>query len=335
MSIGNCQSDHQPSPTGILLIQLGTPDAPTPEALRPYLRQFLSDPRVIEASGWKWWLVLNLIILRKRPAESAAKYKRIWDPVTGSPLLHWAKRQTQLLQEALPNVPVRFGMQVGNPSVASVVSEMIRSGVERLIVLPMYPQYSAATVASATDVLFKALMKERRVPALRVIPSYYEHPAYIDAMAAVIQDDLARLPWKPDHHLLSFHGIPVQYVERGDPYPQHVEGTTRLLIEKLGWPSGSWTQTYQSRFGRDEWLQPYTEEKLKELALAGAKRVFVVMPGFTADCLETLDEIGFEAREAFRRAGGEELRACPCLNEHPKWIEAMMTMIKQEGAGWL
>src|SRR5580765_8480550 len=196
--------------TGVLLIQLGTPDAPTKQALRPYLRQFLGDRRIIEVPKWKWWPILQLILLR-RPQISAAKYARIWDPRRGSPLLQWTRRQTEELAKILPGVPVRFGMQVGNPSVATVVDDMIRRGIERIIVVPMYPQYSATTTASATDVLFHALMKQRRVPALRIVPPYYEHPAYIDAVAALIADELKKMPWQPDHFLISFHGIPVRY----------------------------------------------------------------------------------------------------------------------------
>jgi ferrochelatase len=321
--------------TGVLLIQLGTPDAPTPRALRPYLRQFLGDPRVIEAPRLKWWFVLNLFILPFRPKQSAAKYQRIWDPQSGSPLLHWTRRQTEELQRLLPDVPVRFGMQVGNPAVGEVVAALIKDGVERLIVLPMYPQYSATTTASATDVLFAALMKQRRVPALRIVPPYYDHPAYLDAVTAVVRDDLARLPWGPQHYLLSFHGIPIQYARRGDPYATHVKRTTAQLVQRLGWPRGMWTQSFQSLFGRDRWLRPYTEEKLRELAGKGVKRVFVAMPGFTADCLETLDEIGHEARAAFLAAGGEQLRACPCLNDYPAWIRALHTLVTEEGCGWI
>ena len=318
---------------GILIIQLGTPDAPTADALRPYLKQFLGDPRVIENPPWYWPLVFRLI-LRRRPAQSAAKYARIWDSKTGSPLLHWTKRQTELLQAKLPDVPVRFGMQVGNPPVAKTVSEMIRAGVDRLIVLPMYPQYSATTTASATDVLFKALMNERRVPAVRVVPPYYQHPAYLDAMSAIIREELAKLPWKPDHHVLSFHGIPKRYATAGDPYATHVKRTTAGLVERLGWPRDSWTQTFQSLFGREVWLKPYTDEVLERLARAGKKKVFVALPGFTADCLETLDEIGNESRAVFLHAGGEALHACPCLNDHPAWIEAMDTIVREEGQNW-
>jgi ferrochelatase len=321
--------------SAVLLIQLGTPDAPTPAALRRYLRQFLSDPRVIETPRLAWWFILNLFILPIRPSRSAAKYRRIWDEKEGSPLLTITRRQTDALQRLLPNTPVRFGMQVGNPSVASVVRELIGLNVDRLIVLPMYPQYSATTNASATDVLFQALMHERRVPAVRIVPPFYDHPAYLDAVTTVLQEELAKLAWVPDHKILSFHGIPIKYVERGDPYATHVKRTTEQLVKRLGWQPDSWTQTFQSLFGRDEWLKPYTEETLKQLAAVGKKRVFIAMPGFTTDCLETLDEIGNEAREAFQHAGGEELHRCPCLNDHPAWVEAMRTLIMQERQGWV
>jgi len=320
---------------GVLLIQLGTPDAPTPQALRRYLRQFLGDPRVIEAPRLLWWFILNLRILPSRPKQSAAKYRRIWDARTGSPLLHLTRLQTEALQRLLPGVPVRFGMQVGNPPVADVVRGMIEAGVDRLIVLPMYPQYSATTTASATDVLFQALMKERRVPALRVVPPYYDHPAYIDAVVTVIREELTKLLWEPDHFVLSFHGIPVKYVQRGDPYAKHVERTTQLLLQRLGWRAGKWTQSFQSLFGRDLWLQPYTDATLKRLAGQGIKRVFVATPGFTTDCLETIDEIGYEARELFLHAGGERLHQCRCLNDHPAWIEGMRTLVVEQGQGWI
>lgn len=323
---------HSPA---ILLIQLGTPDAPTAAALRPYLRQFLSDPRVIEAPRLLWWLILNLRILPSRPRESAAKYQRIWDAEHGSPLLHYTRRQVAALQERFPQVPVRFGMQVGNPSVGSVVRELIAGGVDRLLVLPMYPQYSATTTASATDVLFHALTRERRVPALRIVPPYYGHPAYIEAMATVMREQLAKLPEPPDHYLLSFHGIPIKYAQRGDPYATHVKRTTALLAARLGWPRAAWTQSFQSLFGKDRWLKPYTEDTLRALAQRNKRRVFVALPGFTVDCLETLDEIGNEAREVFHHAGGETLHVCPCLNDHPAWIDAMRVLLSEEGNGWL
>lgn len=321
--------------TGILLIQLGTPDAPTKPALKRYLRQFLSDPRVIEAPRLLWWLILNLLILPRRPKDSAAKYARIWDEQTGSPLMHYTKRQTELLQQAMPDVPVRFGMMIGNPPLADTVNEFIAQGVDRLIVLPMFPQYSATTYAAATDVLFKALMNVRRVPTIRVVPPYYDHPAYIHAMATVVQEELQRLPWQPDYYVYSFHGIPQKYAQKGDNYATHVVRTTRALQERLQFPKGRWTQTYQSLFGRDEWLKPYTDATLEKLAQQGAKKVFVMLPGFTADCLETIDEIGNESSEHFLHAGGEALHRCPCLNDHPAWIAAMKQIITDEGQGWL
>jgi ferrochelatase len=321
--------------TGVLLIQLGTPDAPTAAAVRRYLRQFLGDPRVIEAPRLLWWLILNTQILPTRPARSAAKYQRIWHPETGSPLLYYTRLQAERLQEHLAPNPVRFAMQVGNPSVAKVVRELIEAGIDRLIVMPMYPQYSATTTGSALDALFQALMKERRVPALRVVPPYYEHSAYISAVTTVIRETLSRLSREPEHYIISFHGIPLKYVERGDPYPAHVARTTELLIEELCWPQEMWTGSFQSLFGKDIWLQPYTEDVLRQVANRGVKRVFVATPGFTADCLETIDEIGFEGREVFRQAGGEELVQCPCLNDHPAWIVAMKAMIEDEGRGWL
>lgn len=321
--------------TGILLIQLGTPDAPTAPAVRRYLRQFLGDPRVVDVPPWKWWWILNLFILPFRPAQSAKKYARIWDKETGSPLMHYTKRQTEELQKRFPNLPVRFAMQVGNPNVSAVVPEMIRAGVERLLVLPMYPQYSATTTASATDALFKVLQQEKRVPALRIVPPHYEHPAYLDALTTIIREEQAKLGWEPDHYLMSFHGIPIRYAQEGDPYARHVKKTTYALVERLGWPKGRWTQTFQSLFGREEWLKPYLDNKLEELAKSGVRKVFVALPGFTVDCLETIDEIGLESREVFEKAGGHELHRCPCLNDHPAWISAMETLLREEGQGWL
>ncbi|HEY1186116.1 MAG TPA: ferrochelatase [Gemmata sp.] len=321
--------------TGLLLIQLGTPDAPTAEALKPYLRQFLSDPRVIENQGWKWKLILNLFILRSRPAESAAKYARVWDAKTGSPLLHYTVQQTKLLQEHFPNNPVRFGMIVGNPPLRATVNEMIASGVTRIVALPMFPQYSATSFASATDALFTALTKVRRVPAVRVVPPYYDHPGYLDALEATVRDDLAKLPWEPEHIVVSFHGIPQKYSQAGDPYATHVVRTTQALVKRMGWKRSYWTQTYQSRFGRSAWLKPYTDDVLAGLAKRGTKCVYVALPGFTADCLETIDEIGRESLEVFEHAGGEHLKAGTCLNDHPKWIEGMARILRDEGRGWL
>ena len=321
--------------TGLLLIQLGTPDAPTYRGLFPYLRQFLSDRRVIEVPKPVWTPLLYGFILPFRSGASAAKYRRIWSPETGSPLMHYTVRQTELLRQHFPDTPVRFGMMVGNPPVRDAVREMVSAGVDRLVALPMFPQYSATTSASATDALFGALTKERRVPAVRVVPPYYDHPAYLDALVANFHDDLAGLGWEPDHVVISFHGIPQSYAQKGDPYATHVTRTTQALVKRLGWSRGYWTQTYQSRFGKSPWLKPYTDDVLESLAKKGVKRVYVLLPGFTADCLETIDEIGHESREVFLHAGGEKLHNGRCLNDHPRWIEAMARIVRDEAAGWL
>ncbi|QDU22062.1 ferrochelatase [Urbifossiella limnaea] len=321
--------------TGLLLVQLGTPDAPTYRGLFPYLRQFLSDRRVIEVPRPVWVPLLYGFILPFRSGASAAKYRRIWSPDTGSPLMHYTTRQAALLQEHFPDTPVRFGMMVGNPSVRDAVRQMIESGVDRLVALPMFPQYSATTSASATDALFGALMKERRVPAVRVVPPYYDHPAYVDAVVTNLRDDIAGLGWEPEHVVISFHGIPQKYAQKGDPYATHVVRTTQALVKRMGWSRSYWTQTYQSRFGKSPWLKPYTDDVLERLAKRGVRRVYVLLPGFTADCLETIDEIGHESREVFLHAGGEMLHNGRCLNDHPRWIEAMARIVRDEAAGWM
>ena len=321
--------------TGILVIQLGTPDAPTKKALKPYLKQFLSDPRVIEVPKIIWWPILNGPILLTRPKSSAEKYARVWDAETGSPLMHYTKRQVELLQERFPDTPVRFGMQVGNPRLDDVIKGMVKEGFDRIIAIPMYPQYSATTTASATDILFTTLTKVRRVPAIRVVPPHYDHPAYIHALATIVRQDIAKLDWEPEHFVITFHGIPKKYAQRGDPYATQCVRTTQLLVKELGWSRDMWTRTFQSRFGPQAWLKPYTDDVLEDLGKKGVKRVMCILPGFTSDCLETIDEIGHESEEVFHEHGGEKLRACPCLNDHPKWIDALETILREEGAGWL
>ena len=341
--------------TGILLLQLGTPDAPTAAGLRPYLKQFLADPRVIETrpavrnyltpgltraarsapARWVWDLILNTVIVPFRSPKSAAKYRRIWSDATGSPLLHHTRRQTALLQERFPNAKVAFGMTYGNPSVEEAVIDMMAAGVDRIVAVPMYPQYSATTTAASTDAFFKVLLRLRVVPAVRTVPPHYLHPAYLDAVQAVVTDDLAALGWEPDHFLFSFHGIPRKYVQRGDPYATHCVRTTHALVERFGFSRGQWSRSFQSRLGREPWLTPYTEDAVKALAKRGVKRLAVILPGFTADCLETVDEIGNEAGEEFVHAGGERLRSVPCLNDHPRWIDALEQMVREEGAGWV
>lgn len=321
--------------TGILIVQLGTPDAPETAPLRRYLRQFLSDKRVVDFPDWLWQPILQIILL-VRPSRSAEKYRRIWDPVTGSPLMHYTKRQTELLKRRFPDLVLEFGMQIGNPPLADVLAEMIRKGVERLLVLPMYPQYSVTTTASAYDSLFKACLKENRVPAIRVVPPYFNHDAYIQAITGIMREDLAKLSWEPDHFLISFHGIPKRYCQQyKDPYATHVKSTTWRIVREMGWSKPKWTQSFQSLFGREVWLKPYTDDVLVELAKKGVKKVYAITPGFTADCLETVDEIAHESLEVFREAGGEELHLCPGLNDHTLWIDAMERILREEGTGWL
>ncbi len=321
--------------TGVLLIQVGTPDAPEPGPVRRYLKQFLSDRRVVDLNWFPWIPILQIILLF-RPGRSAAKYRRIWDPVTGSPLRHHTTNQMKAMRVRFPDLVVEYGMQYGNPGVGGVVDRMIRQGVERLIVMPMYPQYSMTTTAGATDVLFRELLKQVRVPAIRVVPPYYDHPAYIGAVTAIMREDLAQLPWSPEHFLISFHGIPIRYCQkRKDPYATHVKTTTRAITQEMGWKRSQWTQAFQSIFGREVWLKPNTDTILEELAKNGVKKVYALTPGFTADCLETVDEIAHESLEAFHLAGGECLRLCPGLNDHPVWLDAMETIIRHEGQGWL
>lgn len=315
-------------PIGVLLLQLGTPDDPSVPAVRRYLAEFLADPRVIETNRLLWRVLLHGVILRTRPRKSADKYRRIWSSDTGMPLLYHTRRQAELLQASLgEGYLVRFAMRYGNPSIASVVKEMLRAGVRELVALPKYPQYSATSTASAADALFSALQGERYVPSVRFISDYCDHPAYVQASVELMEEELARLPWEPDHYVLTYHGIPQSYAKKGDPYAAQVQRTTRALVREMGWPQGTWSRTYQSLFGRAAWLKPYTEDWLLHLARQGKKRVFIATPGFTADCLETIDEVGRELREVFLHAGGEALHRCPCLNSHPRWIAAMAALV--------
>ncbi len=321
---------------GVLLIQLGTPDAPTVRSVRRYLREFLGDPRVIEAPRLIWWFVLNFRVLPFRSFSSAAKYARIWHPETGSPLLHYTRRQAILLQETLGDqYLVRFGMRYGNPPISLAVTELTAAGADRIVVLALYPQYSATTTASAYDALFRDLQQRRVVPSIRLVPPFYADPLYIDAVAQRVRETLRQAGSMPEKFIFSYHGIPLSYVRKGDPYPEHVQTTSRLLAEALRLRDDDWLIAYQSRFGRAVWLQPYLEELLAELAREGIRRVLVVQPGFTTDCLETIDEVGYEAAQWFRQHGGTELIRCPCLNDHPSWIKALATLVRREACHWI
>jgi len=320
---------------GVLMIQLGTPDEPTPAAVRRYLREFLSDRRVIEEPPLKWWFVLNCFILPRRSKESAAKYARIWDPQTGSPLLHITRLQAAAVERSLPGgFAVQVGMRYGEPSIESALGQLISTGIDRIVVLPMYPQYSAASTGTACDKLFDALRKRRLVPSIRVVPPFFDHAGYVRAQASLVRAELSRLDRPPDKIVFSFHGYPVDFVRKGDPYQEQAETTAKLLARGLDLSDDDWMLTYQSRFGRQLWIEPFTEETLCQLARDGARRVLVASPGFTTDCLETIDEVGREVAESFRAAGGEQFIRCPCLNDSPAWIDAMTELVLTESRGW-
>ncbi len=314
-------------PAGVLLANLGTPDSPAPADVRRYLAEFLSDPRIVERPRWLWKPVLHGIILRVRPRRAAKAYRRIWTE-EGSPLLTIGREQAHRLQARLgPDVPVALGMRYGHPSIASALQELRRKGVRRIVVLPLYPQYSATTTGSTFDAVSAELTGWREVPGLHFVNRYHAHPAYLDALAASIREAWTEQP--PGERLLfSFHGLPQRYAAAGDPYPAECEATAAAVAERLELPPHRWLLTYQSRFGPEEWLQPYTDETLKRLAAEGVRSVDVVAPGFAADCLETLEEIAMENRDIFREAGGETYRYIPALNARPDHIEMMARIVE-------
>lgn len=323
--------------TGVLLINVGTPSAPTPTAVRHYLKQFLSDPRVIENQGLSWKLVLYGIILRTRPAKSAAAYKHIWTD-SGSPLLVVSQQQARMLESALQsqcNHPVRveIGMGYGSPSVESALARLWEAGADRLLVVPLYPQYAAATVGSAFDAVARCLEQSRWVRPLKFVSGYFDHAAYIEALAESLQDYWSR-NGKGDRLLVSFHGLPRTAVAQGDPYEQHCLVTARLLWERLGMPVSQRHLAYQSRFGKSEWLTPYADEVLSDWGRSGVAKVDVICPGFAADCLETLEEIGDEYAEVFRAAGGTQLNYVPALNDRPAHIRALAEVALSHLGDW-
>ncbi len=321
---------------GVLLVNLGTPDAPTTPALRRYLAQFLSDPRVVEIPRALWWLILHGVILRLRPRASAAKYRKIWLR-EGSPLAVWTARQANMLRsyvgERGPLVEVRWAMRYGEPAIGTALDALCAEGATRVLVFPAYPQYSAATTASVIDDVADWARRTRRVPELRFVNHYHDDPAYIEALAAQV-----RKHWQREGRgrklVMSFHGMPARTLRLGDPYYCECQKTGRLLAEKLLLEDGDWRVTFQSRFGRAEWLQPYTEPTLKALAKGGAEGVDVICPGFAADCLETLEEIAIEARAAFLSAGGKSFHYIPCLNNSPEGMKAMSGVAVRHLQGW-
>ena len=322
---------------GVLLVNLGTPDAATKPALRRYLKEFLSDPRVIEVPQWIWWFILNGIILNTRPGKSAKAYKKVWTE-NGSPLLNYSLKQKAAIQQTLnvdldSNVIVDIAMRYGNPSIESVLNKMREQNVNKLLVFPLYPQYSAATTASTFDAVSQVLKTWRLVPEFRFIQHYHDYDVYVSALVESIRRHWAEYG-KPDKLLFSYHGIPKDYFLAGDPYHCECYKTTRLVVEQLGLNETEYMLCFQSRFGPREWLQPYTDISLQELAAQGIQHVQVICPGFSADCLETLEEIDIQNRDYFLSAGGSEFSYIPALNENTDHIEALVSIIKQHAQGW-
>jgi ferrochelatase len=322
--------------TAVLLVNLGTPDAPTPSAVRRYLAEFLSDPRVVEIPKPIWWLILHGIILRVRPAKSAAKYASIWME-HDSPLRHWTKQQAIGLQAALDaaghKVAVRYAMRYGNPSMAQELDQLKAEGATRILVLPLYPQYSGTTTASVSDAVFDWGKQQRVIPELRFVNRYHDHDGYICMLGNRVRES-----WKktgqPQVLVMTFHGVPERTLTLGDMYHCECLKTARLLAENLGLSKEQYRVTFQSRFGKAKWLQPYTEPTLIALAKAGIERVDVICPGFTSDCLETLEEIDMEAREAFIHAGGKAFNYIPCPNDNLEWIGVLRNIAEQHLSGW-
>jgi len=323
---------------GVLIVNLGTPDGTDYTSMRRYLREFLTDKRVIEWSPWKWYPILFGIVLNTRPGKVGKAYELIWNKdLNESYLRTYTRNQSDRLSEALkdlPDVTVDWGMRYGQPSIASRVEALKAAGCDRILVFPLYPQYAAATTATVNDKAFETLLKMRWQPALRTVPPYHDEPAYIEALANSVTSHLATLDWEPEIILTSFHGIPMSYFKKGDPYHCQCLKTARLLREKLGFSKEKLMVTFQSRFGPEEWLQPYTDKTVERLAREGIKRIAVMNPGFVSDCLETLEEIAVQAEETFHHAGGEKFSHIPCLNDSPGGIAVLEKVIRRELQGW-
>jgi protoporphyrin/coproporphyrin ferrochelatase len=324
---------------GVLLLNLGTPDATTYWAMRRYLKEFLSDRRVIELNPLVWWPILNLVVLSKRPFTSGEAYRSIWNRERDeSPLRTITRAQSEKIEALFqkdPRIEVDWAMRYGKPSINSRLEALQSKGCDRILLFPLYPQYAAATTATACDKAFDALKTMRRQPAIRVVPPYFDDPGYIQALASSTRASLAALDFEPEIVIASFHGLPKAYLEKGDPYYCHCAKTTRLLGEALDWPKERLLLTFQSRFGSAEWLQPYTADTIEHLARTGVKRLAVITPGFSADCIETLEEMGIRGAETFHEYGGEKFAALPCLNASPESIAALSGIIGRELSGWL
>lgn len=326
---------------GVLLANLGTPDGYDYWSMRRYLNEFLSDKRVVDISDWIWQPLLQLVILTRRPHTSGANYRKIWNHAQDeSPLLTITKAQTAAIAAALYDicgdaVIVDFAMRYGNPSTASKVRKLVEAGCEKILFFPLYPHYAGATSATANDAFFAALTREKRQPTARVVAEYFDSPLYIDALARSVERAYAGLDHRPDVLVTSYHGMPKRYLTEGDPYHCQCAKTTRLLRERLGWQPGAIEVSFQSVFGREEWLRPYTVEHVAALARSGKKRIAVMAPAFSADCIETLEEINGEIRESFLHAGGETFTYIPCLNDEPAHIGALVQIIRSNLSGWV
>ena len=326
------------SNVGVLLVNLGTPDTANAAGVRVYLREFLSDPRVIEDQGLFWKIVLYGIILQVRPRRKARDYLKIWNTeLDESPLKTITRAQAEKLAASLEgsHVVVEWGMRYGNPSIKAGIDALKAKGCERILVVPLYPQYSAATTATVCDATFAALARMRAQPTVRFAPPYFDEPNYIEALAASIREHLAGLSFEPEVIVASFHGMPKAYVEKGDPYQQQCVATTEALRARLGTDGNKLMLTFQSRFGNDEWLQPYTDATVMRLAKDGVKKMVIVTPGFSADCLETLEEIAQENAEIFKHDGGEQFSAVPCLNDSEAGMDVIRQLVMRELQGWI
>jgi len=331
-------ADGQQGRIGVLLLNLGTPDATSYWPMRRYLKEFLSDRRVIELPRLKWWPILNLVILSVRPGKKGKDYDKIWNRERNeSPLKSITRSQSEKLAVALArqDLVVDWAMRYGNPSTATGIASLVARGCDRILLVPLYPQYAAATSASACDQAFRVLMQLRRQPAVRVVPPYYAQPIYIDALRQTLRQAIAGLAREPEAVLVSFHGMPTRNVELGDPYYQHCQQTSRLLRARLNWPEERWYTTFQSRFGREPWLEPSTIESIERLAKAGLRRLAVIAPGFAADCLETLEELNMENRAVFLANGGESFTSVPCLNDSDAGMQVIEDIVRRELNGWL
>lgn len=340
-AIGPLPANHPPvapKKTGVLLVNLGTPDGTDYAPMRRYLKQFLSDPRVIEWPKALWYPILYGIVLNTRPKKSGAAYASIWNKEKNeSPLRTFTRAQGEKLAAtlaALPHVEVAWAMRYGNPSMESVVTGMKERGCERILMVPLYPQYSAPTTATVNDEFFRTLMKMRWQPAIRTAPWWHDEPVYIEALARSIETHYAALDFEPEVLLASWHGIPQSYFAKGDPYHCQCLKSTRLLRERLGWPEGKLRATFQSRFGPEEWLQPYTDKTIEQLAKEGVKSIAVFNPGFVSDCLETLEEIAVEGAEIFHAHGGENFTHIPCLNDGADGMGVIEAIVRRELQGW-